>query len=301
LECPVCGIYAVSLRLALAARVEAAGDQGYLLSGLIRELSTLQKPVTIRAENIRELIAYASAIAPANPLEAMDRILRFVYDRPNSIADLVELSGRTDYPIAYAKNEGEFNVLVKRLVQLGFLENVNGSRYSVSVTGWKRVAELSRERPDSDRAFVAMSFARGMDDAWREGFLPAMTACGYKPVRVDLIEHNEKICDRIIAEIRKSGLFVGDFTGHRPNVYFEAGFAKGLGVPVIWTCRKDDMAKEKVHFDTRQYSHIAWREPADLKRKLINRIEAMESGPHLRPRAAMPEKMFLADFTGPDS
>jgi hypothetical protein len=46
----------------------------------------------------------------------------------------------------------------------------------------------------------------------------------------------------------------------------------GLGMPVIWTCREDDV--DNLHFDTRQYNHIVWAEPADLKEKLALRIEA---------------------------
>jgi len=61
-------------------------------------------------------------------------------------------------------------------------------------------------------------------------------------------------------------------TGQRGGVYFEAGFALGLGKPVIWTCRSDDM--EKLHFDTRQYNHVTWNTPIELKDKLVNRILA---------------------------
>ena len=95
---------------------------------------------------------------------------------------------------------------------------------------------------------------------------------GYDPIRADIIEHNEKICDRILSEIRRSGLLVADFTGNRGGVYFEAGFAMGMGIPVIWTCRSDDM--DSVHFDTRQYNHIVWENISDLKTQLVNRIVA---------------------------
>ena len=34
---------------------------------------------------------------------------------------------------------------------------------------------------------------------------------------------------------------VADVTNHRNGVYFEAGYAMGMGLPVIWMCHKDDM------------------------------------------------------------
>jgi len=46
----------------------------------------------------------------------------------------------------------------------------------------------------------------------------------------------------------------------------------GLGRPVIFTCSEKDI--DKAHFDTRQYNHITWTDPADLREKLKNRIEA---------------------------
>lgn len=108
-----------------------------------------------------------------------------------------------------------------------------------------------------------------------------MEAVGYRPIRVDRIEHNDNIDDRIISEIRRSGLLVADFTGHRGGVYFEAGFAMGLGIPVIWSCRDTDV--ESLHFDTRQYSHIVWTNPEDLEEKLVQRIEA--TGLSIQPRS----------------
>ena len=135
-----------------------------------------------------------------------------------------------------------------------------------------QVEELSRKKIKSSQAFVAMSFHKNLNDIWENGLKPALQQTGYNPMRIDRTEHNEKIDDRIIAEIRKSGILVADFTGQRNGVYFEAGFAMGLGIPVIWTCRENEI--KKLHFDTRQYNHITWNDAAELKEKLINRIEA---------------------------
>jgi nucleoside 2-deoxyribosyltransferase len=76
-----------------------------------------------------------------------------------------------------------------------------------------------------------------------------------------------------LSEIRRSRFVVADFTGHRGGVYFEAGFAMGLGLPVFWTCRKDGLAG--LHFDVRQYNCIDWDDPADLATRLRFRIEAV--------------------------
>ena len=63
--------------------------------------------------------------------------------------------------------------------------------------------------------------------------------------------------------------------GARGSVYLEAGFALGLGIPVIYTCRADMF--DILHFDTRQYLHIGWKddEVETLRRNLEHRIRAL--------------------------
>lgn len=66
---------------------------------------------------------------------------------------------------------------------------------------------------------------------------------------------------------------MADFTEQKSGVYFEAGFALGLNLPVIWTCRADDIGN--LHFDVRQYNCIAWKDEADLAGRRQLRIEAI--------------------------
>lgn len=132
-------------------------------------------------------------------------------------------------------------------------------------------ANLSR-----NTAFVAMWFNSEMNGAFLSGIDPAIREAGYEPLRIDQKEHNNRIDDEIIAAIRSCRFVVADFTSEpekpRGGVYYEAGFAQGLGLPVIWMCREDLIGQ--VHFDTRQYNHITWNSPQDLKTKLYNRIVA---------------------------
>jgi nucleoside 2-deoxyribosyltransferase len=144
----------------------------------------------------------------------------------------------------------------------------------VTAKGLNRAADLQRGLfgPLNKQVFVAMSFDSSLDGAWADGLKLGIEDCGYEALRVDRKQHNEKICDVIIAEIRKSKFLVADFTLHRNGVYFEAGMMMGLGRPVIFTCRKDEL--DEAHFDTRQYNHIEWETPVELRQKLKSRIQA---------------------------
>ena len=144
---------------------------------------------------------------------------------------------------------------------------------SLTLNGWDKVDDLRKtNRINGNKCFIAMSFADDLKDIYRNGIEPAIRDAGYYPVRIDFVEHNEYIPDKIIAEIRQSRIMVADFTGQKHGVYFEAGFAMGLNISVIWTCKAEEIGQ--LHFDTKQISHIVWKDPEDLREKLKNRILA---------------------------
>jgi hypothetical protein len=257
-----------------------------LLSAAARQASDAGKPITLTRENISSLLESVPNLV--TPLENLNRTLLLISKRQERANEFVQLEFDTDYPLVFAHDGNEFRYYAQILVEQDLVEARKVSEFAsvmngvrLTPAGWRRVLELQKTQRDSDQAFVAMWFDNSLDDVWEKGFKPALKATGFHPYRVDRDEHNEKIDDRIVAEIRRSGLLVADFTGHRGGVYFEAGFAMGLGIPVIWTCTKSDI--DNAHFDTRQYNHITWNDSAELESKLIQRIAAIIPGRKLPP------------------
>jgi len=240
----------------------------HIYAGAIRE--NYEQGIVLWVEDLQEL--RDSVVIPKNPIESIDRILVYILRKIDSADEGIELQ-QTDCSIAYAKTPAEFSYFLWKAVELGYLQYLSDkAQWQLTLNGWKHLAELPQKEIRPNQAFVAMWFDKDLVDAWENGLKPALRQTGYDPIRLDYTEYNEKIDDKIIAEIRKSGLLVADFTGQRGGVYFEAGFAMGLGIPVIWTCRDTDVGN--LHFDTRQYNHIIWTDAATLKERLINRIEA---------------------------
>lgn len=147
-------------------------------------------------------------------------------------------------------------------------------RYKISPKGWEYIESLKEINPDSRIGFVAMWFDESVREIYEQGIKIGIEQAGYDPLRIDFKEHNNRIDDEIIATIKRCKFLVADLTGQRGGVYFEAGYALGLGLPVIWTC--DSKHLKKVHFDTRQYYFITWDRDKlnDLRDKLRYRIEA---------------------------
>jgi hypothetical protein len=111
---------------------------------------------------------------------------------------------------------------------------------------------------------------------------------GITAFRIDELHHNENIDARLLQEIARSELVVADLTYERPSVYFEAGYAMGLKIPVVYTCRSDHLrrlSEYQVHFDLRQRNIVAWKEPRDrtFAKRLVGRIRSTMA-PLLRRR-----------------
>lgn len=182
-----------------------------------------------------------------------------------------EINPWHDAPLIDAIDENEFNFYLGHLRERNLVRDSSQTGIELTFDGWRQLEPGPGGLPG--RCFVAMSFNRDLLSAWQEGIEPALSQdCHLDPCRLDRDEYNDRIDDRIIVEIRRAEFLVADVTGHRPSVYFEAGFAMALGRQVIWTCREDH--SEMLHFDTRQYPHIVWTTPADLRQKLATRVQA---------------------------
>jgi len=267
-SCPRCGTYRISASLA-ATNLENYGKR-HIISGIIRNLFEKGEKLELHSNNLSAIIE--SIRISENPFDTIDLLLQHILNRTGKLSNSCKPDHERDFPLLYLETPREYLFFVGKAQELGYLEpDISGS-VKVTLDGWKRLTETTKSKKQSKQAFVAMWFNPELDSAWENGFKTALVVSGFKPIRIDLQEHNEKICDRIISEIRKSGLVIADFTGHRGGVYFEAGFALGLNIPVIWSCKESDI--DNLHFDTRQYNHIIWKNPEDLKTKLVNRIQA---------------------------
>ena len=182
------------------------------------------------------------------------------------------------------RSEHELGGFMRYLAEAGLLTQSSTGTAQLTAAGFDALDAIGRTSLESTQAFVAMWFGAEMQTAYENGFAKAIDRSGYSPLRIDAKEHNNKIDDEIVLEIRRSRFVVADFTcpvwddgdqqraEARGGVYFEAGLAQGLGIEVIWTVREDRLPF--VHFDTRQYAHIVWNSEAELDARLFARIGA---------------------------
>ena len=252
----------------------------HLLSGLARELFEEGTPLKIVCWDKERIDELLSGRVPTTVQEKVDRLLQRMAmpQRSEHPGAEFRIDKSNDYPLAYAKNGNELDFFLEHLENSGLaLIRAGGSTpgpYRLTTKGWERVEKLKESRATSMQAFVAMHFTKDLQDLYDKGIKPGIEEAGYTPVRVDREEYIGKADDYIIAKIKQSRFMVADMTDQRPSVYFEAGYAMGLGLQVVWLCKDDDV--DKLHFDVRQYNHLLWKRGdwEDLRDRLRYRIEA---------------------------
>ena len=116
--------------------------------------------------------------------------------------------------------------------------------------------------------FTIMPFTEEFRDVYAS-YAAVCEEFGFTAERTDQEESLERIIPRIIAGIRRSAFVIADATESNPNVFYEIGFAAGLGMPVIVTARKGT----SLPFDIVDIPIIFWTGQEDLKGQLRKRIE----------------------------
>ena len=236
---------------------------------------------------------YLVDISNESPIEVFvkaERLFQYIVKNNTKPGSSILITKKSYEHIAagYAEDGSELKYLLDNILcnTYSFLSHTNSenNRYQITPEGWKHYLDNT---PESRYVFCAMWFCEADNANYKkmkrlyESIEKVIKELGYICLRVDNIEHNDKICDKIIAEIKRSKFMIADFTGHRGGVYYEAGYAKGLKIPVIHTCSKDE--GNKLHFDIRQYNHIFWTDKdydkfeEDLKNRILATIDQINT------------------------
>jgi nucleoside 2-deoxyribosyltransferase len=223
---------------------------------------------------------------PMTPKEKLDQFLIDLSELFPQLNGVILESELLNF--SFLTTKYEMNIFLDYLSEKNFVKIINGSytegntthakgnlNIQIKFDGLNHLAELETKNKHSNRCFIAMSFSKkDKIPLIREAIKEVVTNTHHQPILIDEIhlQSDATINDAIIAEIKKSKFVIADFTEQKDGVYFEAGFALGLGLPVIYCCHKKDFKKS--HFDLNHYSHIVYKDVEELKTALKNKIEA---------------------------
>ena len=243
------------------------------LSAATRGASERRNMIRLTTKNWRDL---AEQCERATVMERVDKLLRAIARKGGNPGAFVQLSFNADFPLAGASSSGELLTYLEHLQGKGLVfqsaSSNKAATYKLSVAGWQTIEPQPEIGGIPSRCFVAMWVHNDVDAAYTDGIEPAVNEAGFTAHRVKEDPTNKGITDLILSEIRRAQFVVADFTGHRKSVYFETGFAQGIGREVIWCCKEDEVSD--IAFDTRHLGHITWKDHADLRVQLARSIRA---------------------------
>ena len=139
---------------------------------------------------------------------------------------------------------------------------LDDTKMGVTLTfkGWERFDDLTRGAHAGHTAFMAMQYrdadelVRILDDCFR----PAVEETGFRLMRLDDDPRTGIIDDRMRVDIQSARFIIADLTHENSGAYWEAGYAEGLGKPVICTCEQKVFDEKGTHFDTSHLTTIPW-------------------------------------------
>lgn len=273
-DCSTCGEFltADNIRTAEAFRQAGLWTYRYLFSGLARESKTRLSIDSSLRERVR-----SGKIKDKTVPEKVELLVRYFADQSEAIGHEFKVEPESPYPAAWCKSEQEWKALVRQTaLELGYLKS-DGIGIEVTLQGWQWI--LERPKANGNIGFIAMWFDPGLS-AVKSAIEEGISAAGYRSLRIDEDQFNDGVMDRIIARIRESRFVAADLTGNRGGVYYEAGFASGLNIPVFFLSREEQLDPtngNRIHFDVAHKYVLPWKESdlGVLSQRLKDQIEAL--------------------------
>jgi len=294
-DCPHCGNFAVSGSLEATLphlRTSAVDASAKLSHALRRAAEAAERPLftTYTAE------AVLMQTMP-RPREQADLLIRWLAEHVPGPGETVWIEYATHGAIVGARSKAGFELILDHLFDTGLLTGnhsktlAGGDRAHATLTfaGWDHYETLRRGGQVYRKAFMAMKFGDAtLDDVLITIFKPSALRAGFDLFKLTDRPRAGLIDNRMRAEIQACDFVVADLSHDNLGAYWEAGYAEGLGKPVIYTCEKSKFEDAKTHFDTNHHLTILWDKssPGDCAEEFVATI-----------RATLPHLASLSDVT----
>lgn len=270
-RCAVCGEFAVSrsalddyqqLRMPGMTRVKRAAISHQIRIGGARTSG----PWMLTTYELESLIREGLPL-PAPSQQAVNAI-RYIGDRVTEDGVPIEfLQPEFSAHIGSPSREFACNLVVELrdhgLTTGMFLTDINGPSHiqdlSLTLAGWDRYEAEQRGRISGNYGFIALKFGDPiLDPIIRDFVKPALAEIGYEAVDLRDVSKAGIIDNLLRVQIRDAAFVLVDLTHENAGAYWEAGYAEGLGKPVLYICERTKFDEKKTHFDTNHCTTLLW-------------------------------------------
>lgn len=126
------------------------------------------------------------------------------------------------------------------------------------------------------RCFVVMQYTAEFNALYEEVIKPTCESFGLDVERADDSYNSGLIIEEISKSIREASVVIADVTPNNPNVFYEVGYAHGIGKPTILL---SDRQREKLPFDVSGFRTLFYDNTiagkSTVEEKLKKHLESM--------------------------
>ncbi|MFA7332157.1 MAG: hypothetical protein WC326_13895 [Candidatus Delongbacteria bacterium] len=219
----------------------------------------------------------AKAALPT-PDEQLDAFILLFYESALYISQMIRISNAVIYKTCGLIDQSSIEYVASYYKDMGLISGVglgsNAVALRLTPSGWSHCKSLLSNEGDNKLIFMAMEYRIfDIESAYVEVFKQAVKGVGFNLFKNDEMPTPGIIDHHLRNNIRRSRMLFADLTTENNGAYWEAGFAEGLGKPVLYFCRKDVWDTIKSHFDTNHCTTVIWsRENDDECKKQIQDI-----------------------------
>lgn len=285
-DCEVCGSFVFS-RSALASSYEDFSTPlRAILSRRIRLQTDSARPKdevpVVGTFDIEQLIKERPSLP--SPAQQAANIIRYIGDYVTESVQPLQKFPPTFHAIVGAPDRKSADKIAKELATRGVVTATDVSdlknphsliQIDLSLAGWEIFEAEKRGITKSKSGFVALKFGdETLDRLLNEFVKPSLNEIGHPLIDLRDVSRAGVIDNILRAQIQDAAFVLADLTHDNAGAYWEAGYAEGLGKPVIYICEKAKFDEHQTHFDTNHSTTVMWSsdDPETFVRKLAATI-----------------------------
>lgn len=256
-HCSICGKFLLTLsaKAVITNKIHDKPELAPLFSHIVRKLQHTDDWPTFDTTDIGRIEQESSLPNAEEQLE--NAVLWFAREQKHP-GNNIEIHFDQFTAIFGAHNVLGARFIVEAMIEKNLLTR-NGHTAKLTFLGWELFNNLTRRTSSGHKGFMAMDFKNeDLSNIFNSNFKGAAHEAGFDLVRLDEHPQAGSIDERLRVEIRRSAFIISDLTDANPGAYWEAGFAEGLGKPVIYTCETNVFEEIGTHFDTNHHYTIKW-------------------------------------------
>lgn len=237
INCHICGNYSITTEAVDYLKdIQINDDKRFIFKHYMakNQLKEIKKEI---------LVTIADNTVIPDLIEQINGLILEIGNATKTVGYYTNINERIAYKIGVdglTSASGMIDLMVKEslIESKNKSQRIGSDSLTLTLKGIRKYVELKENKISSKTVFMAMDYGNNSVDKFvNNGIRPIIEKLGLnlhilrsEGLRAGILD------DHLRVDVRSSKFLIADVTTQNKNVYWEAGFAEGLGKKVIFTC-----------------------------------------------------------------